>query len=216
MNKGFIIKDVTSGKLNALVKNIMKQTGVNDPNEAIRLFNSGEYVAVKGNKKWSEKDGVIYFTVTSDGTTGAQWIERLEEKGYVIGLFAKQSLLSEEFKPTNGVTTKVAVLKNLVFEQHQPVSEVITKAAHVRKWEAPNAEIACLIRENFTDDDLDVLDLVSITIMHEPIKDSDGDPGLFRMCQDNGEDSFHRSEFPIHRLGHSVRRMGFAFAVPQN
>ena len=38
----FAIAEVTPGKLNALVKNIMTQTGTTDPNEAVRLVNSGE------------------------------------------------------------------------------------------------------------------------------------------------------------------------------
>ena len=39
----FTIQNVETGKLNALVNKIMKQTGVDDPNEAIRLVNSEEW-----------------------------------------------------------------------------------------------------------------------------------------------------------------------------
>ncbi len=42
MNKPFAIADVYPGVLNALVKKIMRQTGVNDANEAVRLVTSGE------------------------------------------------------------------------------------------------------------------------------------------------------------------------------
>lgn len=40
----FVIAEVMTGKLNALVKNIMRQTGANDPNEAVRLVNSGKWI----------------------------------------------------------------------------------------------------------------------------------------------------------------------------
>lgn len=39
----FVIQDVLPGKLNALVKNIMDRMGINDPNEAVRRVNSGEW-----------------------------------------------------------------------------------------------------------------------------------------------------------------------------
>lgn len=41
-NDLFVITDVSPEKLNSLVKNIMKQTGTADPNEAIRMVNAGE------------------------------------------------------------------------------------------------------------------------------------------------------------------------------
>jgi hypothetical protein len=42
----------------------------------------------------------------------------------------------------------------------------------------PNPEVACLIREKFSDKDMEAMGLVWIVAMHEPIKDSDGYPSL--------------------------------------
>jgi len=39
----FVIAEVLPGKLNALVKNLMKATGIRDPNEAVRAINAGEW-----------------------------------------------------------------------------------------------------------------------------------------------------------------------------
>ncbi len=50
----FVTADVTQGTLNALVKNIMSQTGATDPNEAVRLVNSGTW-ALKQVTKWYGK-----------------------------------------------------------------------------------------------------------------------------------------------------------------
>ncbi|PIZ09987.1 hypothetical protein COY54_01900, partial [Candidatus Falkowbacteria bacterium CG_4_10_14_0_8_um_filter_41_36] len=66
--KDFATSDLTGGTLNALVKNIMRQLGVDDPIEAVRLVNSGECVVSRPACRFRERDGVIYFTVTSDGT----------------------------------------------------------------------------------------------------------------------------------------------------
>ncbi|MEK7650128.1 MAG: hypothetical protein AAB367_04210 [Patescibacteria group bacterium] len=40
----FAISDVLPGRLNALVKNLMAQMGITDPNEAVRRVNAGEWV----------------------------------------------------------------------------------------------------------------------------------------------------------------------------
>ncbi|MFA6295709.1 MAG: hypothetical protein WC666_04855, partial [Candidatus Paceibacterota bacterium] len=106
----FASANLKAGQLNALVKNIMKQTGVTDPVEAVRLFNAGEWVISKKTCTWYEKNGVIYLSVTSDGTTGSQWIERLEDKNFHLRDYTKSVLCSLDFKPTSGVTTKIAVL----------------------------------------------------------------------------------------------------------
>ncbi|MCX6763157.1 MAG: hypothetical protein NTZ97_00255, partial [Candidatus Moranbacteria bacterium] len=81
----------------------MLQMGINDPNEAVRRINSGEWVVSQSACRWREQDGVIYFTLPpTDGTTGSQWIERLEKKGFRIGNYAKSILRSSDFKPTSG------------------------------------------------------------------------------------------------------------------
>jgi hypothetical protein len=46
-NNQFAIAEVLPGKLNALVKNLMKATGIDDPNEAVRAINNGEFVIMK-------------------------------------------------------------------------------------------------------------------------------------------------------------------------
>ncbi|MEK7606653.1 MAG: hypothetical protein AAB444_00415, partial [Patescibacteria group bacterium] len=74
---------------------------------------------------WREEDGVIYFSVTSDGTTGEDWIKRLEGNSFHIEDYAKQVLRSPDFKPTNGVTTEVAVLKCRLFEDNDRITKKI-------------------------------------------------------------------------------------------
>ena len=39
----------------------------------------------ESSRLWSEADNIITFSVTSDGTTGEVWIERLEKKGFRVG-----------------------------------------------------------------------------------------------------------------------------------
>jgi hypothetical protein len=202
----FASADMTAGQLNAIVKKLGGKEG------ALK-FLRGETSVSEPEKSWREHDGVIYFSVTSDGTTGAEWIARLEKKGFRVGDYAKSVLLSKDFKPTDGVTTEVGVLKGMLFEDNQRITKNIRKAADDLKLETPNAEIVCLIREKFTDEDIEAMGLIWIVAMHEPIKDSDGDPPLLNASRDgDGRWLFTYYDRPGRRW---LREFGFAFAVSQ-
>lgn len=205
----FASADYTAGQLNAIVKLLRSQGG----KEGVEKFLRGELTISQPEKAWREENGVIYFSVTSDGATGAEWIARLEKKGFRVGDYAKQLLLSKDFKPTTGVTTEVAVLKGMLFEDNQRATKNIRKNAEDRKLETPNAEIACLIREKFTDEDIEAMFLIWIVAMHESIKDSGGDPGLLGANR-GGDGRWLRTccGEPGYRWG---REDGFAFAVSQ-
>ena len=212
-----VISKVEVGKLNAMVKNTMRQMSITDPNEAIRRINSGEWIVSEPTAPsadgWREQDGVIYLSVTSDGTTGPEWITRLESKGFRIGDYAKSILRSLDFKPTSGVTTEIAILKGILFEDNDRITKKIRAEADKRKLSEPNAEVACLIRENFSDDDIEAMGLIWIVTMHEPIKDSDGDPRLlFALRIDDGRWLGAYDDDPGYRWS---RGYGFAFAVSQ-
>jgi hypothetical protein len=202
----FASADMTAGQLNAIVKKLGGKEG------ALK-FLRGETSVSEPEKSWREHDGVIYFSVTSDGTTGAEWIARLEKKGFRVGDYAKSVLLSKDFKPTDGVTTEVGVLKGMLFEDNQRITKNIRKAADDLKLETPNAEIVCLIREKFTDEDIEAMGLIWIVAMHEPIKDSDGVPRLLRASRaGDGRWLGTCSGKPDDRW---YRERGFAFAVSQ-
>ena len=163
--------------------------------------------------KWTEKDGVIYLTVTSDGTSGEKWIGRLESKGFRVGDYAKSVLRSDDFKPTNGVTTKIAVLKGDLFSSENRITRKICAEAEKRKLQKPNAEVACLIRENFSDEEIEAMGLHWIVAFHEPIKDSGGNPDLLGTDRnDGGRWLCTYYDKPDRRWLHCD---GFAFAVSQ-
>jgi hypothetical protein len=125
---------------------------------------------VEPARRWREKDGVIYFSITSDGTTGPQWIERLEGKRFRIGEYAKKVLRSDDFKSTDGVTTEIAVLKGELFDNNDRITSKIRDEAGKRKLVKPNAEISCLIREMFTDEEIEEMGLWAIVAMHEVVE----------------------------------------------
>ena len=204
------------GPINAAAKTMAKQMGVNDPREVFRRINSGQWIVVSAYssaRSWREEEGVIYFSVTSDGTTGEDWIKRPEGNGFRVVDYAKQVLRSPDFKPTSGVTTEVAVLKGMLFEDSNRITKKIRAEANKRKLVKPNAELACLIREKFTDKEIEAMGLIRIVAMHEPINDSDGVPRLLCAYRyDGGRWLGAYGDMPD---GRWHRGDGFALAVSQ-
>lgn len=181
--------------------------------EAAEKFLRGELVVSESTRSWREQDGVIYFTVTSDGKTGPEWIIYLESKGFRLSRYAKSLLNSPDFKPTKGVIIEVGVLKGMLFNDSDRTTKNIRSDAEGRKFIKPNAELACLIRDKFTDEDIEAMGLTWIVAMHDPIKDSVGGPGL--LLVDRGGDGRGLSAYcggPDDVWG---RDFGFAFVLSQ-
>ena len=164
--------------------------------------------------KFRIEGSAVYFSVTSDGTTGKQWVRRLKEKGYHINIYAEDALLSPDFKPTSGVTTEIVVLKGSFFKKD---SDRTTKNIHVyadeKGWTKPNAEVACLIREMFTDKEIEAMGLVWIVTMHEPIKNRDDVSRLLRANRSDGGRWFGTVWDAPGRQWDRIR--GFAFVASQ-
>lgn len=167
---------------------------------------------VETTRSWREEDGVIYFSVTSDGATGEQWISHLERHGFRVGEYAKQVLRSKDFKPTSGVTTEVAVLKGMLFSDNDRITSKIRAEANKRKFKKPNAELACLIRVKFTDDEIKAMGLARTVAMHEPIKDFDGGPDVLGASRDGGGRWLDAYDDDRPGLGWG-REIGFAFRL---
>ena len=125
---------------------------------------------------WVEKEGVVYFTLISNGMSGREWIAYLESKGHMTSDCEKFILRSDDFKATAaGTRHHIAVLKHGVWGE---VTKKIRAKAKKMNFSQPNAEIACLIRDQFSNEELEAMGFYFIVCMHEPIRDSDNKPLL--------------------------------------
>lgn len=147
-----------------------------------------------GNRhpKWRKRNGVIYFTVVSNGWTGEQWIryfkeglnreylEFLKEIGAEItpvGVL-EGMLRSPHFKPTNGAKIEVAVLPWWLFSDADRITSKILVEGKRRGFFRPNAEIACLTRQMFRDPDIaKMVGAGDIMVVSDPISDEVAKPG---------------------------------------
>ena len=88
-------------------------------------------------RRWQERDGVIYFSVTSDYASGKDWIARLQQKD--IRIDRAVGLLScSAFKPT-GFAANVAVL-DLYTLQARRANHRIDNPRRGRQAQAVQAE----------------------------------------------------------------------------
>ena len=124
-------------------------------------------VAVDRNpRQWCEQDGVIYFTVTSTGTTGRNWIEFFGEDNVTPG--AQKVLLAEKFKPTTRATTRVALVQGEIHPASgnsdiRPPQQVNLWGRDVAK-EGVQAEVACLIAQKFSSADFIEMGIDNISV----------------------------------------------------
>lgn len=142
----------------------------------------------KTNLSWREKNGVIYLSVTSRGMSGREWITHLLSLKYCVTGYTEGLLLSNDFKPTNNFVYEVAVLKGNLFAFQERITDKIRTEALKRGYDIPNPEVACLIREKFSDADLERMGLFWIAVMHQPINGFDGIPsliGVYRIAGGN-------------------------------
>ena len=142
------------------------------------VVNQGVMPKIPEGKKWTEVEGVIYISVTSNGRGGEEWITYFESKGVRLSKYSKDVLLSPDFKATMGITYNLALLRGTFFSDSNRITRKIRAEGDKRVWTKPVAEVGCLIRDLLSDEEIEQLGIWYIVAMHEPIEDSDRDPHL--------------------------------------
>lgn len=156
-------------------------------------------------RTWREEDGIIHFSIVFDGTSGPEWIDRLEGNGCRVEKEARKMLLSPDFKPTSPRISEIAVLKGSIFkDDHRVTKEVIVEAGR-RKLTKLNNDAACFIRETFTNAEIEAMGLRRIVTLGDesPIV-------LGAQCLDDGQ---WLNVSMAERDTCWFRNVGFAFEV---
>ena len=130
-------------------------------------------VSVPGKATWESKGELIYITLPpSEGVTGPQWIERLENQDKQLSDDAKAVLNSKDFKPTApGFVHRIVALKATFWKRDSDrTTKVIQAEGVLRKWLELHPEAVCIIRECFSDKQLEKMDIFWIAGIHKPIE----------------------------------------------
>jgi hypothetical protein len=130
---------------------------------------------------------VITLTVTSDGRKGKDFIRTLLQKDWRISGWAKDVLGKKAFdiSVTNGVTYDLVIIKGEEFEDDGRITSKIREEAVRRGYLTPPAEVAPLLREKLSDEEIERMGLLWLVVMHDPIKDSGGGPDLLGVSRDD-------------------------------
>ena len=144
---------------------------------------------------------------------GKKWIKYLEKRGHKIGDQAKSMLMHPGFIPTTGIKTKIAVLRGSMFKDDERITMNILTEINRRRLIMPNPEVACLIRDKFSDEDILATGLCGMVVMHNPLKDSSGKTGRLGAYHD--ENASWLSAHNDKPDGWWQSNYGFASAVSQ-
>jgi hypothetical protein len=163
---------------------------------------------------WTVDDeGNIHFTVTSNGMTREQWETHLERRNWRISDYARQVLRRASEAPTTGVVYHIVVRPGKKFREGYRTTNRICAVANKKGWLKSHWEVACLIRDTFTDAQLGQMGLQYIVTMHEPINDSVGVPYFLSSSRRGDGQRFDaRYERPVDKWD---PKGGFAFVDPQ-
>ena len=187
----------------------------------IKAIIRGKAEIVYPPKKYRDEEGVVYFQLTSDGTTGEEWIKFLEDESIYTTDQSKKLLLSKYFKPTTGITYEIAVLKGSLIAKDsggiaidgKHVTERICQEVKKHELVAPHPEVACLIHKKFSFEELRTMGLSQIATMHDPIEGSDGSLLIFDRDY-RASNTYLRTQYTWDHIGF-FKGYGFAFEIQQ-
>lgn len=138
----------------------------------------------------------ITFTVTGLGITGAEWITRLTAGGHKLSDWARGILskpdYDENHRLESGKEYKVTLVFGKEIKKDNDRSTANLKAIAARELGEQSVsglkgELALLIREKFTNAELEAMSIWYIAVLHEPIVDSAGDTGVLDSSRDDGK-----------------------------
>lgn len=205
-------------KAGELFRSILKRFRAELPTDAVQQVLGNNdiwpelYAAFR--KRVEMISNMIVRHVTTDGRTGEQFITTLESANYNVGDYAKQLLRSDKFVSTNGKTYKLVVIKCDEFEDNDRITSKIRDEAKKRGYLTPPVEVAPLLRELVSDEEIAAMGLYWLIVMHEPITDSDGYPHVLGISR-SGEGRWLDADggYADFRW---YREDGFVFLVPQD
>ncbi len=157
----------------------------------------------------SDDGEVICFSVFSNGNSGKDWINYFESKGIRINDDARELLLSKHFTFTRNLPYEIVIIKGGFFSDDDRVTQKIREEADRRGFKTPPAEVACFIRDRFSDTEIKEMGLRWIVARHKPIKDSGGYPHL--LCAGTDDPRFGMDTEFAEPGGGWLSSHGFAF-----
>lgn len=164
--------------------------------------------------RWTEKDGIIRSKVVANGWSGPEWEKFYDKNRYGLSGDARKFLNSPDFKPTPaGTIVHFAVLKGGLFENNLRTTRNVCAKARKMKLKKASHDLICLIRREFTNEEIEKMGLWWIIGMSGSVDISVGDPRLLCARRDDSKswvDAYYDESGNKWYHGH-----GFAFEESQ-
>lgn len=167
--------------------------------------------AIGGNfpdeRKWYEEGGVIHFSVTTGDSTGLNILERLMKKGIRVSPSLRERLTADGFYPTQKAISYLEVFKGEYFDHDKCTLDSVRIEAGWRDLHSVSLEVACAVREKFTDKELDDMGICNLLFVGGLITDMAGEnvPSAIiidvRELKSLGVMDFKSNNHPIGRNG---------------
>ena len=171
-------------RLEAVIERLMDNLKIDDPEEAAKLIDSGEFTIDKPVYLWSRQNDVIRYTVTSENIDGTEWSAY---DGFVLSDHARSILKSEHFKPTSDVITEITILiGEEIFRDDRCFLEHIKFEGKFRNLISPNLEVACITGKMLTYKDFEKMGIEVLLFMHTEVSFPSSGKRVLSLSQDSG------------------------------
>lgn len=137
----------------------------------------------------------VTFTVIGTGLTGAEWITRLEMNGYKPNNWARDIITKPDYDKKHrleaGKEYKVTLVLGAEIRKGSERTTANLKSFASSKFSnhavaGLKGELALLVREKFTNAELEAMGVWYVAVLHEPIIDSGGDADILRSGRSGG------------------------------
>lgn len=166
----------------------------------------------------TDKHGRILVTVTGLGLTGAEWLARLDAAGFKLTEWARDVLTRPDYDAKHRLEAGKSYTVALMFGKKEFATDTERTTANLQacgerdygKSEDLRGELALLIRETISDEQLQRWGIWYIAVLHETITDSGGHADVLASDRSGGGRQVYACyDHPVHDwLGAG------AFAVP--
>jgi hypothetical protein len=168
------------------------------------------------------------FTVSPDGRTVAGLLAEIKLKKYLVSQWAENAMYRPEFVPeskryltnlneldigrsriSSGSPRTLVIIPGEELRPFDPTETVIRAEATKRGLWTPLPEDGPLMRMEVSDEEMKILNLDAVVVMHEPVIDVQGLENLF--CILRFPPSLQKYEVVHHHLDAVYKRTGAAF-----
>ena len=143
----------------------------------------------------TDKHGRILVTLTGTGWMGAEWLARSDAGEFGLTKWARDVLAQPDYDAEHRLEPGKQHTVALMFGKKEFPADADRTTANLQargerdygKSDDLRGELALLLRELISDEQLGHWGIRYIAVLHEPIVDSDGDPDILAMdCRGDG------------------------------